>query len=65
MRTITLKLSAEQLHNLTNLDLKYLQLKAELSLGRAIRRPDNLKIPTWVNQGGKNDISKRPANRYR
>ena len=47
MKIITVKLTNNQYNNMTLLDLAYLNAK----IGRTIRRPDNLKLPKFVNGG--------------
>ena len=47
MKVITVKLTNNQYNSMTLLDLAYLNAK----IGRTIRRPDNLKLPKFVNGG--------------
>lgn len=47
MKVVTVKLTNNQYNNMTSLDLAYLNAK----IGRTIRRPDNLKLPKFVNGG--------------
>ena len=47
MKVITVKLTSNQYNSMTLLDLAYLNAK----IGRTIRRPDNLKLPKFVNGG--------------
>ena len=47
MKVVTVKLTNNQYNSMTSLDLAYLNAK----IGRTIRRPDNLKLPKFVNGG--------------
>ena len=47
MKVITVKLTSNQYNSMTLLDLAYLNAK----IGHTIRRPDNLKMPKFVNGG--------------
>ena len=47
MKVVTVKLTNDQYSSMTPLDLAYLNAK----IGHTIRRPDNLKLPKFVNGG--------------
>lgn len=51
MKVVTVKLTDDQYNNMTLLDLMYMSLKANHIANATVRRPDNLKLPDFVNGG--------------
>lgn len=51
MVVVTVKLTNDQYDNMTLLDLMYMSLKANHIANATTRRPDNLKLPKFVNRG--------------
>lgn len=47
MKVVTVKLTNNQYNNMSKLDLAYLNAK----IGLTTKRPDNLKLPKFVNGG--------------